>query len=151
MAPEPHVRRFAFAFDGLFSLPGRLFGVHPGSTGVEVDEDAFVARFGPWTVATPRSNVRSATITGPYRVVTTIGPAHLSLRDRGLTFATNPRAGVCLTFEDPVSGLDPFGLLRHPGLTVTVAEPEALVAALGDPADGLGEGLLAARERSSDG
>jgi hypothetical protein len=39
--------------------------------------------------------------------VSTIGPAHLSLADRGPTFATNPDAGLCLRFPEPVAGIDP--------------------------------------------
>ena len=66
-------------------------------------------------------------MTGPYSVPKTLGPAHLSFRDRGLTFATTSRQGVCVEFHRPVTGIDPLGLIHHPGLTVTVAEPEALV------------------------
>ena len=56
------------------------------------------------------------------------GPAHLSFADRGLTFATNDVAGVCFTFREPVTGIDPLGTVRHPGLTVTVAAPQDLAA-----------------------
>ena len=62
--------------------------------------------------------------------VKTAGPAHLSLADRGLTFATNGDRGVCLIMREPVSGIDPFGLLRHPNLTVTVADCDGLVNAV---------------------
>lgn len=130
MAPNDRTRRFELAFDTPFSLPGRLLGVRPDTSGVEVDDEVLRARFGRWELVTPRRNIREATITGPYAVHKTIGPAHLSLRDRGLTFATNPRRGVCLRFTEPVPGLDPLGLVRHPGLTVTVADPEGLVALL---------------------
>ena len=60
----------------------------------------------------------------------TIGPAHLSLADRGLTFATNRDEGVCIRFHEPVKGIDPLGVLRHPALTVTVDDVDALVASL---------------------
>ena len=60
----------------------------------------------------------------------TIGPAHLSFADRGLTFATNARQGLCLTFRTPITGVDPLGIIEHPGLTVTVADPERLVEQL---------------------
>ena len=48
-----------------------------------------IARFGPWQVQTALDNIADVSITGPYTFVKTAGPAHLSLADRGLTFATN--------------------------------------------------------------
>jgi len=69
-------------------------------------------------------------ITGPYTFVKTAGPAHLSLADRGLTFATNGDRGVCLMMGEPIPGIDPFGLLRHPNLTLTVADCDGLADAV---------------------
>lgn len=132
MAPDAPVHRFPFAFASHYRWLARLVGVHEGTAEVVLDGDRMTARFGPWRVETPLDNVASAALSGPYAVVKTIGPAHVSLADRGLTFATNSDEGVCLTFHAPVRGLDPLGVVRHPGLTVTVAEPEALVAALAD-------------------
>lgn len=97
---------------------------------MKIEATTLLARFGPWVVRTPLTNVVDATVSGPYATAKTIGPAHLSFSDQGLTFATNGDRGVCLSFEQPVAGMDPLGLLRHPGLTVTVADPEALVDAL---------------------
>lgn len=122
--------RFPFEFEPLYRLPARALGITDATTWVEVDDERFVARFGPWRVETARSNVRGVGVTGPYGVPKTIGPAHLSLRDRGLTFATNRRQGACITFKEPVTGIDPVGLLRHPGLTVTVADPDGLLELL---------------------
>lgn len=118
--------RFDFAFDDRYRKVCRLFGVHPGAAWVDVDDDELTARFGPWTVRTPLANIVSATPTGPYSIAKTIGPARLSVADRGLTFATNRDGGVCLRFAEPVTGMDPLGVIRHPGLTVTVRSPEAL-------------------------
>ena len=56
--------------------------------------------------------------------------ARLSLADRGLTFGTVATRGVCIQFREPVRGIEPTGLLRHPNLTVTVAEPDLLVTRL---------------------
>ena len=56
----------------------------------------------------------------------TAGPPRLGLTDRGLTFASNHDRGVELRFRDKVRGVDPLGLLRHPNLTVTVADVDAL-------------------------
>lgn len=75
-------------------------------------------------MATPLDNVVGAEVTGPYRLVKVAGPPHLSLRDRGITFATNRARGTCIRFREPV------GLLRHPAATVTVAAPDALAEAL---------------------
>jgi hypothetical protein len=124
------VQRFGFAFDALFRAAALPFGVTPSTAVVVLDNGAFRARFGPWRVSTPLANIVAAEVTGPYRRIKTAGPARLSFSDRGLTFATNSRRGVCLTFAQPVAGLEPTGRLRHPNLTVTVADPAGLVAAL---------------------
>jgi hypothetical protein len=74
--------------------------------------------------------VAGAQLTGPYSWPRIIGPAHVSLKDRGLTFATTDRQGVCIRFRQPVTGLDPFGVVKHPALTVTVSGAPALVEVL---------------------
>ena len=88
------------------------------------------ARFGFWEVNTPLANVVDKTRTGPYALPKTIGPPHLSLRDRGLTFATSNHSGLCITFAEAVPGVEPLGLLRHPWLTVTVTDVAGLAVAL---------------------
>jgi hypothetical protein len=35
-----------------------------------------------------------------------------------------------VSFVEPVPAIEPTGRLRHPGATVTVADPDALAAAL---------------------
>jgi len=121
MAPK----RFSFSFDTPYRLAARPFGVTPQNSYIEIDDDRFTARFGPWLVATARDNVRGASVTGPYSFLKTAGPAHLSAADRGLTFASNGRSGACISFRHPVHGIDFLGLVRHPSLTVTVQDPEA--------------------------
>jgi hypothetical protein len=37
---------------------------------------------------------------------------------------------VCVLFHEPVTGLEPFGRIRHPGLTVTVADRQGFADAL---------------------
>jgi hypothetical protein len=93
---------------------------------VEVDEETFLARFGPWRVRTPLTNITDVEVTGPYAFWKTAGPARYAITDRGLTFATNGDRGVLISFEKPVRGLDPLGILRHPELTVTVADVDGL-------------------------
>lgn len=129
---------FAFLFEQRYRTPARLFGVTLTACGVDVDEGLVDAWFGPWRVRTPRGNVAGVRITGPYAFLRTAGPARLGVTDRSLTFATNSWRGVEIAFHRPVRGLDPLGAIRHPTLTVTVADCEALTAALQQPSGPLG-------------
>jgi hypothetical protein len=129
--PSGDRQRFEFAFAGpagalatAFTVGGRAF--------VDIEDGALTVRYGPWCLATPLTNVSSASVTGPYRLWKVAGPPHISLRDRGITFGTSTDRGVCIRFHHAVHAVEPIGLLRHPGVTVTVQDPEALVAALGD-------------------
>ena len=121
---------FAFRFEPLYRVMALPFGVTPATASVDVDERGLTVRFGLWRVETDLANVSGTERSGPYQVAKTIGPAHLSLTDRGMTCATNRRRGLCLRFHEPVRGIDPLGQLRHPGLTVTVADIDGLEAAL---------------------
>ena len=118
---------FSFDFDDRMRPWARLFRVTPTNSSVTVGETDLDVRFGPWRLVTPWFNIVGASIDGPYRRWKVAGPARLSLADRGITFATTPRRGVCLVFRDPVSALDPFRIVRHPCATVTVADPERFV------------------------
>jgi len=122
--------RFPFAFEPLYRFAALPFSITPERAWVDVSDGRLSARFGPWRVDTPLTNVSGTQLTGPYGLVKTMGPGRLSLVDRGLTFATNRQRGVCICFREPVTGLDPTGHLRHPGLTVTVADVDGLAAAL---------------------
>ena len=106
------VTEHRFRFVPAFRLAALPFGVHPGATRVEILGTHLLARFGPWSVATPISNVADATVTGPYAWPKVAGPAHLSFADRGLTFATNADRGVCITFKEPVRGIEPLSLIH---------------------------------------
>lgn len=121
---------FAFRFEPLYRRLGRPFGVTPASARVDVGGGVLIARFGPWRVQTPIANVAGHQVTGPFSALKTVGPAHVSLADRGLTFATNSERGLCVRFHEPVAGIEPVGWLRHPGLTVTVADVDGLAAAI---------------------
>ena len=127
---------FDFDFDPLYRVAALPFGVTPGNARVELQDGRLVARFGLWRLATDVTNVEETETTGPYGALKTLGPAHLSVADRGLTFATNPRRGLCIRFREPVPGIEPTGRLLHPALTVTVADPEGLAAALTSAAAG---------------
>lgn len=130
-------RRFDFLFARSYRPTALIFGVTPRSAHLLVGKGRLRVRFGPWRVDTPLHNITGARITGPYSFLKTAGPAHLSLADRGLTMATNGQIGVCIEFAEPVRGIDPLGLVRHPALTVTVADCAGLVSVLKDgvPAD----------------
>ena len=128
--PPATERSFRFAFADRHRLPATLFGITKRSALVSVTRDELVCAFGPWSVRTALANVRAVSLTGPYAWVRTVGPARLSLRDRGITMATNDERGVFVEFHRPVGGIDPLGLVRHPNLTVTVADCMGLLAAL---------------------
>lgn len=121
---------FSFRIDPRARPLLALAGVRETTCRVVVDDETFDARFGRWRVRTPLDNVVDACVTGPYRFHRAIGP-RLSLADRGLTFGTSTREGACVRFHEPVVGL--LGrAVRHPGLTVTVAEPRRLVEVLAE-------------------
>jgi len=122
--------RFPFRFDPTYRRLARLFGVTPERAWVELSEGELEARYGPWRVRTPRSNIADAGVTGPYAFLKTAGPARLGITDRGLTFASNGDRGVCITFHSPVPGIDRSGRIRHPELTVTVRDVDGLIEAL---------------------
>jgi hypothetical protein len=116
---EPRMRPFSLAF-----------GVTPWTTGVDVADGELRVRFGLWSLRTPLDNIAGAEVTGPYSLIKVVGPARFSLADRGLTFATSSRKGVCIRFKKPVAAVFPSSPLKHPGLTVTVEDPKSLAAAL---------------------
>lgn len=128
-ALQQGTERFEMRFDPRFRLPLAAVGVTPTTAHVTLGPDRLVARYGPWVCETTLDNVRDVAVTGPYRWFRAVGP-RLSLSDRGLTFGTTPERGACLSLREPVPGLDPLGLLRHPALTFTVAEPERFAAAV---------------------
>ena len=124
------LERFDFSFAPSYRRIGRAFGIRPATTGVEVGARTLDVRFGPWRVSTPLANIVDVAVTGPYALWKTAGPARLAVTDRGLTFATNGDRGVLITFRTPVRGLEPLGVLRHPELTVTVADVDRLARLL---------------------
>lgn len=123
----PGVEQFGFDFDPRFRLVLAAVGATPTTSHVTVAPDRVLACLGPWSVSVHPQDVRDVTVTGPYRWYRGIG-VRLSVTDRGLTFGTTYRRGVCLAFHAPVRG--PLPLLRHPNLTLTVAEPDRLAASV---------------------
>lgn len=115
-------------------------GVWPRSAYVEVGppglQQSLRVRFGPWSLSTTTDNIKNLQITREYAFIKTAGPPRLSAADTGVTFATNGDVGVCVCFHEPVRMWPPFTPRGHEAMTVTVAEVEAFVDALG----GLHEG-----------
>jgi len=123
------LQRFAFAFDPWFRLPLAAIGIRPSTCEIVVTERLFDARYGPFRLQTPRSNVGDVCLSGPFVAMRAIGPRG-SMVDHGATFGTNVARGVCVSFHEPVGALLGRHRFRHPALTVTVEDPEGLVAAL---------------------
>jgi hypothetical protein len=125
-----HETHYDFVFAPSYRLPALLFGVLPSTTGVTLGPQGLRVRFGPWRLRTTIANIASVQTTGGFGWLKTAGPAHLSLADRGVTFATNGDAAACVTFHTPVPGIDPTRTITHPGATITVADPASFVAHL---------------------
>jgi hypothetical protein len=125
--PPGTVEYFPFAApeSGPLSSILRLLRLPRPNDGVRFDGSVLDVSFGLWRLRTTAANIASVEVTGPFSTWKVLG-ARLSLADRGLTFGTVATAGVCISFRDPVSGIEPTRLLRHPNLTVTVAQPDLL-------------------------
>lgn len=121
---------FPFAFSRPYQLAAAPFGIFPSTSEVVVHDRRLIVWFGPWHVESSLDNIVAVAVTGPYSFVRTAGSARMSMADQGLTLATNGDRGVCMLFEVPVPGIEPTGRVRHPNLTVTVADCEGLAAAL---------------------
>lgn len=120
---------FEFDFDRRFRPLLAVIGIRPATSEVVVSDRLLDARFGPFRLQTPRENVSDVCVTGPYVPIKAIGPRG-SRVDGGATFGTNADRGVCIRFHEPVGALFGRNRLRHPGLTVTVADIDGLVEAL---------------------
>jgi hypothetical protein len=123
-------RRFHFQFHPLFRVPALAAGVTPMSAHLDVDGEHIRLQFGPWRMEFERDDIAEVHETGPYKPWKVIGPPHLSLADRGVTFATTPQGGVCIKLRRPVPGIEPTGLLKHPAVTVTVEDRGELLELL---------------------
>ena len=122
----PRTTTWDFRYDWPVAGASLLAGALPRATEVEVGETHLRIRYGVWSLRTELANVAEVTVTGPYSPARVGGPPRLSLRDRGITFATTTAGGVCIRFHRPVRAADPLGLVRHPAATVTVEDPKAL-------------------------
>jgi hypothetical protein len=109
--------------------PTGLRTPRPPARGVTLTDDRlFRASFGFLKLETELDNVAGGHITEGYRWYTAIG-ARLSFADDGLTFGTNRDRGVCVHFRQRVPRV--LGFKPHSALTVTVADCDGLLEAIG--------------------
>lgn len=142
-------RFFSFRFGQAARCVLLALGVTPATSGVEVTGRRLLIRYGPWRTTLDRRNIRAVTATGPFRAWKAIGP-RISFADRGLTFGTSTRGGVCIELRQPVGVLVPRRLLAHPAVTVTVDRPAELIRLL-RPRWGTWLGKAAGRIRGTAG
>ncbi len=120
------MQTWPFAFAPKYQPALALLGIRPDNSMVTTSDEGFEARFGHLSVKTPWSNVKGTQITRNYTAIKAIGPRG-SFKDRGATFGSNLDAGLCVCFHKGVTALA-GPLVKHPGLTVTVADVEGLQA-----------------------
>ena len=126
-------RYFPYAIDKLYWPLLLPFGLRSSKDGVTLtDEGALSATFGFFNIQTQLANVAEAHITRKYRWWTAFG-VRGSMVDDGLSFGTNHNAGVCIHFAEKVPS--PLRRSGHSALTVTVADLDGLVSALGTEPD----------------
>jgi len=120
--------RFPYRLDQRWAPLFCLLGVQDDD-GVEVTEDGkVVATYGRFSVRTTIDNIDATEVTGPHRWYTAVG-LRLSLADDGLTFGTNHHLGLSISFRQKIPSV--IGPRDHSTLWVSVADPEALAAAIG--------------------
>lgn len=116
------MEEFRFRWTTAYRLLAAPFLIAPRTASVRAEAAELTVRFGPWAMRTPIDNVVGSEITSGYSLIETAGPPHLSLADRGVTFATNGDRGLCIRFAFAVPGIDPLRRIRHPAATVTVED-----------------------------
>jgi hypothetical protein len=124
-SPDTAPRRFPFRIHGLWRLGVLLFAVTPGRAYVDLDDDGVHARFGPWRMDVPLEDIARWAIRGPYRWWRALG-VRQTLGVWDMSFGSSAKDGVYLEFRRPLRSAG----TNHPALTVTVADPDAFVAAL---------------------
>ena len=118
--------RFEFDFDYPMAASLAAFGILPGTAHVDVAGGELRATFGPWSFRTPLANIAGTEVTGPYQWYRVYGVRY-SLGDHGVTYGTNAKTGLMITFTEPVGALVPGGYgPKNPNATLTVVDPLAL-------------------------
>src|SRR5665648_1011969 len=97
------MQRYEFEFAPQFRRFLLGFGVRPERTGVTLDGGWVIARFGPWVVETPVTNIKEVTVTGPYRWWRVFVP---KVRPRRLPDLPRPGGGRRPPRPDQAPGAD---------------------------------------------
>ncbi len=120
--------RHEFSFATAYRLAALPFGITPRTAWVEIGPGGLRVHFGLWRMGASLDNMAGAELVGGFGFLKTAGPPHLSFADRGVSFTTNAQSALCLRFHEPVKGIDPTGRITHPGATLSVRDPQALLA-----------------------
>lgn len=120
---------FPFAFDSSYAWMLKPLGIRPETAEVTLDHEEIRVRFGRWKTSTALSNIAGTEITEGYRWFKAIG-IRGSLADHGITFGTNADRGLCVKFVEPIPSLTFGKMVRHPGMTLTVADVDGLADAI---------------------
>ena len=119
---------FPYRFDDRWKLMFMALRVGEDDGVTITDDGRLVATYGRVRVETPLENIDHTEVTGPHRWYTAVG-LRLSFADDGITFGTNHHRGLCIEFVDKVPRI--IGFKDHSALWASVADPEALAAAIG--------------------
>ena len=120
--------QFGFAIDSMFAPFLLAFGVTKDSAWLRIEDDELEVHFGFFGLTTTLSNVTGYQLSGDYKAYRAIG-VRSSLADRGITFGSSVKRGLCVTFAEAVPVKPGVGI-THPGMTVTVEDIEGLAALL---------------------
>ncbi len=127
-SPSRKERFFPYRFDDRWRPLFVALGVKRTHGVTITAEGKLRATYGRWSIETPVSNIDHTEVTGPHRWYTAVG-LRLSGTDDGVTFGTDRRAGLAITFVRKVPRV--IGPRDHSALWVSVAEPEELAALIG--------------------
>ena len=119
---------FPYRFDRRWNVLFFALGVDDKDGVTITGKGEFIATFGRFKVKTTLDNIDHTRVTGPHRWYTAVG-LRISFTDDGLTFGTNHRKGLRITFVDKIPTV--IGFRKHSTLWVSVADPEGLAAAIG--------------------
>lgn len=120
--------QFGFAIESKYAPLLLAFGVRKDAAWLRIDDDRLEVKFGLFGLATPLENVTGYQLSGDYKAYRAIG-IRTSLKDRGVTFGSTTKRGLCMTFAEAVTVKPGIGL-DHPGMTVTVDDVDGLAAEL---------------------